>query len=612
MGFLAAAACAPKASEGPAPLDGEWSAPERLDVRPIGAQRLTRVAAAPSGHAVAAWALARPEPGVWTARFDPATGWGKAVRVSGETPKLDWATAQGMAVAIDRAGASAAAVWTAGDRIWASLGASGGSWAKPEPVSGETHGLGNTQAVLLDDGRVVVFWVCWPAPAMRGDVRLCANTYVPGTGWGAPRLTVKSHASFAYGAITAAALPNGEIGVLLGNADVFLQRFSLRDGWLPAERISPSGEVEFPRMAMSPDGQMLFVWIQNPRTWNTVHARRYSPRTGWDEARSIGLETVGTASYPEVAMNSRGDAVALWGQTGRKDSLSGSHMYASRLGAAGSAAGPEMLSADIGSGGRIVLDERGGALAVWAGSNGGSPLYFSRFTAGKGWTSPLFVGIGEKSASDDLSLVPVGADGALLVWLESVGGRKTAWTRRWRTRAAGAKPSAPVPPAVINPQAAPPSAEVVWATFLAPGLFNIQYPFEWNQHVDYPFGDYRVIVKFEEPRGRAQFQVMTRARGEAGSLERTAQDYAAAMKENGTALAPPTIETLSVQGRPARRVSFPARGPGRTIAMSFTFVLVDGRLFAVVTGALPEEAGSFRPLFEKMTASLRFNPPKRD
>jgi len=168
---------------------------------------------------------------------------------------------------------------------------------------------------------------------------------------------------------------------------------------------------------------------------------------------------------------------------------------------------------------------------------------------------------------------------------------------------------------VVIPQAAP-SAEIVWATFLAPGLFNIQFPFLWNQHENYLFGDHRVIVKFEEPRGRAQFQVMTPSlpspRGEAPSPERAAEEYAAQMKENGTALTPPTIETLTIQGRPARRVAFPARGPGGTIAMSFTFVRVDGRLFSVVTGALPEEVESFRPLFEKMTASLRFNPSKPD
>ncbi len=616
MGTLALGACSPKAGGGAAPLDGAWSAAERLDVRPIGAQRLTRLAAAPSGHAVAAWALARPEPGVWVDRFNPATGWGKATRVSGETTGLDWATAQGMAVAIDRAGASAAAVWTAGDRTWASVGASNGSWTKPEPVSGETHGLGNTQAVMLDDGRVVVFWVCWPTPARRGDVRLCANTYDSGSGWGNPRLTIKSHESFPYGSITAAALPNGEIGVLLGNADVFLHRFSIRDGWRSPERISPAGEVEFPRLAMSPDGQMLVVWIQNPRIWNTVHARRYSPRHGWGEARSIGLETVGTAAYPEVAMNSRGDAVVLWGQTGRKDSEAGSRMYANRIDAVDAAAGPEELSSDIGSGGRIAIDKRGNALAVWAGARGGgSPLYFSRFMAAKGWSASMFLGADETAATGDLSLVPIGADGALLVWLEFDGVRHNLWTRRWRSLAADEAPSPAVPPAVVVHQEAP-SAEIVWATFLAPGLFNIQYPFLWNRHVDYQFGDYRVIVKFEEPRGRAQFQVMAPNQpspsGEAPSADRAAEDYAARMKENGTALAPPTLESLTIQGRPARRVSFPARGPGKTITMSFTFVLIDGRLFAVVTGSLPEEAESFRPTFERMTASLRFNRPKPD
>lgn len=291
-------------------------------------------------------------------------------------------------------------------------------------------------------------------------------------------------------------------------------------------------------------------------------------------------------------------------------------MYANRIDASDAASGPEMLSSDIGSGGRIVIDERGGALAVWAGARGGgSPLYFSRFTAAKGWSAPMFLGADETAASGDLSLVPVGADGALLAWLEFDGVRRNLWTRRWRPRAAGAPPSPAVPPAVVVPQEAP-SAELVWATFLAPGLFNIQYPFLWNRHVDYGFGDYRVIVKFEEPRGRAQFQVMTpnrpSPRGEPPSPDRAAAEYAARMKENGTALAPPTLEALTIQGRPARRVAFPARGPGRTIVMSFTFVLVDGRLFAVVTGSLPEEAEFFRPLFEKMTASLRFNPSKPD
>lgn len=592
-------------------LDGAWSAPEPLETLRQGMARPTRLAVAPGGRAIAAWALGRPEPGVWIARFEAATGWEKAVQVSSRPRALDWVTPQGTAAAIDGHG-HAAVVWTDDDKIWASRGTLGGPWTPPEIISGETRAFGNTQAAILPDGSVVAVWVCWPDSSRRGDVRICANSHAPGSGWGRPRLTDPSH---PYGNLQMAALPDGEAAVIWTQGPVLLRRFSPKEGWRAPEQLSPGGDALSPRIAADGAGRMLAIWAYPSKTWNTVHMRRFSPDEGWGSPLSIGLGTNGTVGFPEVSMNSRGEAVALWSQTGTERSLGPARVYANRLGAAGAAAGPELVDSGerAASGGqeKIVLDERGNALAVWL-EGGSGELVFSRYVAGKGWSAPLFAGAHEKHATTDVTLASDGAGGALLVWSESNGARSDLWARRWQAAEPGRPVSSAVPPPRADLPPAPESGPGRFAVFLYPGLFKVEYPFSWNEQENYRFGDYEVLVKFEEPLGRAQFQIMRLAQEPPPeSLDRIAAGYAARMAADGTALAPPVTDALKVAGLPARRVAFPVRGPGgRTIALSYTFVIVDGRRFAVVAATDAERLGALRATFDKMTASLVFSGAK--
>ncbi len=71
------------------------------------------------------------------------------------------------------------------------------------------------------------------------------------------------------------------------------------------------------RLAVAPNGKAVAAWLEDRSTATlttySVHARAYSPDTGWGAAVSFAL--TGGASMPEVAVNANGDAIVLWEQS---------------------------------------------------------------------------------------------------------------------------------------------------------------------------------------------------------------------------------------------------------------------------------------------------------
>ncbi len=71
------------------------------------------------------------------------------------------------------------------------------------------------------------------------------------------------------------------------------------------------------RLAMAPNGKAVAAWLEDRSTATlttySVHARAYSPDTGWGATVSFAL--TGGASMPEVSVNANGDAILLWQQS---------------------------------------------------------------------------------------------------------------------------------------------------------------------------------------------------------------------------------------------------------------------------------------------------------
>ncbi len=71
------------------------------------------------------------------------------------------------------------------------------------------------------------------------------------------------------------------------------------------------------KLAMAPNGKAVAAWREDRSTATlktySVHARAYSPDTGWGATVSFAL--TGGASMPEVSVNANGDAILLWQQS---------------------------------------------------------------------------------------------------------------------------------------------------------------------------------------------------------------------------------------------------------------------------------------------------------
>lgn len=70
-------------------------------------------------------------------------------------------------------------------------------------------------------------------------------------------------------------------------------------------------------LAVAPNGKAVAAWLEDRGTATlttySVHARAYSPDTGWGATVSFAL--TGGAGMPEVAVNANGDAIVLWEQS---------------------------------------------------------------------------------------------------------------------------------------------------------------------------------------------------------------------------------------------------------------------------------------------------------
>jgi hypothetical protein len=96
---------------------------------------------------------------------------------------------------------------------------------------------------------------------------------------------------------------------------VWTSRFS-GGTWSAAVNIetSPSGNAGSPRIALEPSGIAVAVWTQ-VATRVDVWANRFAPGMGWGTAARIESDDAGDATAPSVAVDSRGNARAVWQQS---------------------------------------------------------------------------------------------------------------------------------------------------------------------------------------------------------------------------------------------------------------------------------------------------------
>ncbi|MDH3623923.1 MAG: hypothetical protein OES69_07100 [Myxococcales bacterium] len=364
--------------------------PVRIDDgAPPGYILFPQVAIDPSGNAVAVWG--RHEPGVadftmWWNRWTPGDGWGTAERIDTDDDLTDRPPdiLEHPEVAID-AGGNVVVVWpqTEGNHIniWSNRRTPNGGW-------------GTAQLIESNDA---LFWAFGPEVAVDPSGNAIAvwiqmdyersgtwsNRWTPEGGWGtAEYIGDDDDSGIGGGQLQVAIDASGHAIAVWKEPDqyVWSNRWTPEGGWGTAERIHDDAPnvVGLAQVAVDGSGNVVAVWVQSDGALSHIHSNRWTADGGWGTAERIETEDAEDAWYPQVTVDARGNAVAVWEYT-VSDTV-----WTNRWTPSGGWGTPERINtydpvyAEPGhsSRPRVAIDASGNAVAVWSQEDG---VWWNRF-----------------------------------------------------------------------------------------------------------------------------------------------------------------------------------------------------------------------------------------
>jgi hypothetical protein len=308
-----------------------------------------------AGNAIAVWAQANR---IYASRFTAGGSWGAAVAIDDNVGS----TANSMPqIAIDGAG-DAIAVWAQSDgtrtNIWANRFTSS-AWGTPVLIETSNEDDANTPQLAMNAaGEAIAIWSQTVEPAAAVTITIASPGVVSLTAHG----LVNNRAVVLE---TTGSLPTGLTAgttyyVRNATADSF--ELAATSGGTP---INTSGTQSGTHSATAPRGR--------------IYVSHFTPGVGtWGAPEALSQHDggifYGDASTPDIAMDSAGNALAVWSQLTDIDADADSNddrakIYASRFtagdwGSDGLIAHPPSGSAPVGP--KIAMDVEGNAICVFS------------------------------------------------------------------------------------------------------------------------------------------------------------------------------------------------------------------------------------------------------
>jgi hypothetical protein len=252
-----------------------------------------------------------------------------------------------------------------------------------------------------------------------GNVGIWASRFTSGT-WGTPtQITVNG----AYGyapriAIDASGNALVVWAQITASFGIWSNRFTVGTGWGVAAAIEANiaNIMSTPQIAVDSSGNAIAVWcqVESGATDGNVWASLYTAGTGWGTATRIDPAT-GNAIGAQVAFGAGGSAMATWSRT---DGTVYSVWASRHVGGVWEAA-TLLETSDTGSANppQLAFDALGNGLAVWSQSNGTiNNIWANRYTAGTGWGSAELLETDNGSYADSPQVAIDGSGNAMAVW----------------------------------------------------------------------------------------------------------------------------------------------------------------------------------------------------
>ncbi len=408
---------------------GAWREAEPLETDDVDATS-PQVALDASGRAIAVWSQSDGvSPRIWASRFVPGTGWGDAIIIS------DTGAAGVAKVAADPQG-NAVAVWDESDGMTSSI------WANRfTPMTGWGGGVlvednaGNAEAAQVGmdrNGNATSLWR--QQEATRFDI--WASRLVPSTGWNdAVTIEVNNAGNANFPRLSVA--PGGNAMAVWGQSDgtrinIWANRFVLGMGWENAALIEQAGgNGMLPDVALDSNGDAMAVWSQTDGTRFNVWANRFTRATRWGSAQLIETDDGGSASGTRVVVYPPGNALAVWVQSNGTVT----NIWANRFTAAGGWGAAELIETDDAGDAdsvQIAVDLRGNAIAVWSQSDGTRRnIWANRFAPDAGWEAPQLLEAGDAGDAVNPQIALNAGGRAIAIWSYNDGTRSGVWANRF-------------------------------------------------------------------------------------------------------------------------------------------------------------------------------------
>ncbi|MFH0775650.1 MAG: hypothetical protein V2A53_09230 [bacterium] len=189
-----------------------------------------------------------------------------------------------------------------------------------------------------------------------------------------------------------------------------------------------AGNASSPQVALDTAGNAIAVWHQSDGTRDNIWANRYSQSTGtWSTATVIGTNT-GNAYFPQVALDTSGNGIAVWNQyDGTRDNI-WANRYVSGTGW-GSATPIETDNAGNAYYPQVALDTSGNGIAVWNQYDGTrDSIWANRYVSGTGWGSATLIEGDTGNAEYPQVALDTSGNG-IAVWYQYDGTRYNIWYR---------------------------------------------------------------------------------------------------------------------------------------------------------------------------------------
>ena len=369
---------------------------------------------------------------LFPAAADSSAGWGLAELI--ETDNAG--DARYVEVAVDSSG-NAMAVWRQTDgiryNIWANHYVVGTGWGTATLIENDNIGSAFYPKVAIDDsGNAIAVW--YQEDGMRTNI--WANRYVVGFGWGTATLIETD--DFGFALYPEVAVDGSGNAIVVWHQDdgsrynIWANHFVIGLGWSTATLIETdnAGNALQPEVAIDSSGNAIAVWYQDDGTRYNILANRYVVGTGWGIATLIETDNTGEAYYPQVAFDASGNAIAVWHQ----DDGTRYNVWANRYVVGTGWGTPTLIETENTDAypPQIAVCSSGTATAVWYQDDGTHlSIWANRYIIGTGWNTASLI---ETDDAGDARYPEVAVDdngNAIAVWRQDDGTLLNIWVNHY-------------------------------------------------------------------------------------------------------------------------------------------------------------------------------------